>query len=94
MKLIDAVIMGRFCGLKTVKEAIANIDLHYWYLVPYSEISEARKSFYKEVQAYEAGELILDEELIEKELKKLDDDLAACNQRLDDEERLAKLKIH
>jgi hypothetical protein len=70
MKLVDAIALGRFCGLNTVEECIANIELHYWWVVSYSELSEKKEIFYKDVKAYELGTLELDWDYINAEIEK------------------------
>lgn len=68
MNLHQAIVMGRFCGLETVEECIANIELHYWNMLPYSEIAAAREEFFKEVNKWETGDVILDWDLINAEV--------------------------
>ena len=70
-------------GLHTVSECIANIDLHYWQLLPTHEWIETRDRFYKEVNAYENGELKLDWDDIEAEVDR---------QRRDEEEYFDNLE--
>lgn len=72
MKLIDAIVMGRFCGLQTVGECILNIDLHYWDLIPPSELAEAQKRFAKDIRDWEAGKYEIDEEYIKQQLERLE----------------------
>lgn len=68
MNLHEAIVFGKFCGLNTVNECIANIELHYWHLLPELEAASIRKEFYKEVKKYEKGELVLDWDLISRKV--------------------------
>jgi hypothetical protein len=80
MKLQDAVIMGRFSGLHTVNECILNIELHYWQVLPYSELSSEQKEFYNDIKAWEAGELELNWKYINAEVERQEKEfLEYCN---------------
>jgi hypothetical protein len=70
MKLVDAVIMGRFCGLETVSECIYNIDLHYWQVISYKEVEAEQKELAADIRAWETGALQLDWVYIEAEVSK------------------------
>jgi len=69
MKLETAIIIGNFCGLKTVEECILNIELHYWNLLPPSELGVERSDFNLEVKKWEKGELDLDWDYINSQVE-------------------------
>lgn len=52
MKLIDALELGKDCGLATVGEAVLNIDFHSSNLFSYSEIEEELSELYNEAHSY------------------------------------------
>ena len=60
MKLEEAVIMGKFMGLDSVAECILNTELHYWSLLPPSDVGVERSEFNLEVKKWEEGKLDLD----------------------------------
>jgi hypothetical protein len=70
-------------GLNTVDECIANIDLHYWQLLPYHTWKVSQDEFYDQVKKYENGELELDWDDIEAEVDR---------QRRDEEEYFDNLE--
>jgi len=70
VKLRDAVLMGRFCGLETVEECILNIEMHYWDCIPYKELPKEASELNQEYADYLAGDLILDWPAIEAEVEK------------------------
>ena len=74
MKLRDAVLAGRFCGLETVEECWHNIHLHYGPCIPFDQHPKEFGELNQEYADYLAGDLILDwpaiEAEVEEELKK------------------------
>lgn len=40
MKLLPALLMGEFCGLKTVGECLFNVDRHCMSMFPYKDIGD------------------------------------------------------
>lgn len=53
MKLRDACKIGYDCGLRTIEEAIFNIELHAVSLFSYSEIFQELKELRDEAKAYD-----------------------------------------
>ena len=70
MKLQDAVLMGKFCGLETVGECILNAEMHYLTMIPYSDIPNEVNELEKEIKAYEEGTLELDWDYINAEAER------------------------
>jgi hypothetical protein len=70
MKLHDAILMGRFCGLRTVDECVLNIELHSMSLFVYTDIAKEEEELHKELDAYKKGTLKLDWEAINTEVAK------------------------
>jgi len=69
MKLQEAIILGRFCGLNTVDECITNIDIHYWQCISNKELNRERAEFEKDINNYKIGRLKLDWDYINKKVK-------------------------
>lgn len=70
MKLFDAVVMGRFCGLRTVEECIKNIEMHAMSLFKYEHIPSELKALHEEYIAWKKGDLFLDEEAVQMQVDK------------------------
>lgn len=70
MKLHDAIVMGKFCGLHTVEECIYNIELH-WNTFTEEDIVE----FTKDVNLYFTGKLLINWDAVNAEVKDLEKDL-------------------
>ena len=49
MKLIDAIDLAKACGLKTVKEAFSNVDLHAMNIFSYTKIYDELKELRDEI---------------------------------------------
>ena len=60
MKLLDAVLMGKFCGLKTVAECVSNVENHSMSIFRYPDIDRELTELYQELTLYENEELELD----------------------------------
>lgn len=50
MKLIDAIDLAKACGLKTVREAFSNVDLHATMIFSYKEMEGELQELYVEVK--------------------------------------------
>lgn len=50
MKLINAVDIAKSCGLNTIKEAFANIDIHATMVFSYKEMEGELQELYVEVK--------------------------------------------
>lgn len=59
MRLKEVVVQGKFCGMKTVEECILNFELHTMQMIPRNALEFECKELIRDIQAYEAGELIL-----------------------------------
>ena len=70
MKLLPAVLMGRFCGLKTVEECVRNIDMHCMSMFSYDKIDEELMELFSEYGLYKMDELTLDWYYIEAETER------------------------
>jgi dihydroorotate dehydrogenase len=51
MKLVDAVDIAKACGLTTIKDAFANIDIHATMVFAYTKMEEELNELYKEIIA-------------------------------------------
>jgi hypothetical protein len=69
MKLIDAVKLGRFCGLETVGECVLNAELNFMSMLPYSEIPPASVELSDDLKEYEAGRLVIDWDEVDKHVE-------------------------
>lgn len=67
MNLHQAVVMGRFCGLKTVEECMDNVSMHY-NMWSYKEFPRLWGDLCKEYDLWKEGTLILDFDAIDKEV--------------------------
>ena len=70
MKLLEAVLLGRFCGLVTVEECVRNIDMHWMSMFSYDKIDEELMELFSEYGLYKMGELTLDWYFIEAETER------------------------
>lgn len=70
MKLQDAIILGRFCGLQSVKECYLNIHFHYWNTLPLDEVEKEKTELDRELAEFECETLELDWNYIDQEVKK------------------------
>jgi len=68
MKLFDCVVHGKFLGLNTVEECIANVEIHSLSLMPYERIHKELEELHQEYQLYLSGELKLDWNAVDREL--------------------------
>ena len=59
MKLRDAVLLGRSCGLATVEECITNVDIHSMSLFTYIDIEDELRELYADYARYKTGDLTL-----------------------------------
>lgn len=58
MKLKEALELAKACGLRTVGEAILNVELHSPCLFPYEKIHEELHELCREAAAYDDDQLI------------------------------------
>lgn len=77
MKLKQAVIMGKFCGLETVEECVNNFYLHAHQMMPYRDVPEALEELSMEYHHYKEGILTLD-------MAEIDDEVARELDNYDD----------
>ena len=77
MRLIDAVILGKICGLETMEEYLCNVDIHAMNLFVYTEMNQEFIELNQDYSAYLAGDLILDQALIKREVEKAFEGMAA-----------------
>lgn len=74
MKLHNVVVEGRFCGLDTVDQCVANYYLHYPYALPVLAWEYETAELDRELKAYERGELELNWGRIEDEVEQMHKD--------------------
>ena len=79
MKLHDAVVTGRFCGLETVEECVVNVARHSMSLFLYSELAEKLNAIYTEYDLWKAGALEIDFDAIDAENDKAYKEMEASN---------------
>lgn len=60
MKLSKDCDIGLACGLRTLREAVVNIDLHATSIFSYDEIVKEMAELYKELAKYDEDALIAD----------------------------------
>lgn len=71
MKLQQAIIDGKFCGLQTVEECYLNASRFLPQIYPYEDVYKEGFELDQEMIAYEAGYLGIDWEFVEAELEKV-----------------------
>jgi hypothetical protein len=81
MKLQDAIIDGKFCGLNTVKECYQNAIRFIYQLFPYHQAPHEEAELHCEFVAYEEGYLGIDWEFVDSELERLDRELEEYNEK-------------
>ena len=71
MKLIKAVDIAKSCGLITIKEAFANIDIHATMIFSYKEMEGELQELYVEVDnLYKEMNKSIDDEITIEEYEK------------------------
>lgn len=68
MKLWQVVADGRFCGIETVEECIANFYLHGMDLFPYNALEYELRELRNDIQNWEADKLDLPWDRINEEV--------------------------
>ena len=73
MKLENAIISGRFCGLETVEECYINASRFMMQLYPYEEAAEQQFELDQEMAAYKADYGAIDWDRIDEEVRKTEE---------------------
>lgn len=60
MNIEKALEMAYICGLETVDEAIANVELHWSNVFEYSKMQEEMHELYASIKPEHEGKLIVD----------------------------------
>lgn len=60
MKIEKALEMAYICGLETVDEAIANVELHWSNIFDYSTMQMEMNELYESIKPEHEGKLVVD----------------------------------